>query len=52
MEGEAPLLARLTEQLGTVGFQYNLYDSTGEFLFEADAQGGFEQSGLGTALVV
>jgi len=47
MEGEAPFLARLTEQLGTVGFQYNLYDSTGEFLFEADAQGGIEQSGLG-----
>lgn len=47
IEGEAPLLARLTQRLGTVGFQYNLYDSTGELLFEADELGAFEQSGLG-----
>jgi hypothetical protein len=47
MEGDAPLLARLTGRLGTVGFQHNVYDSDADFLLEADEQGGFEQSGLG-----
>jgi hypothetical protein len=30
-----------------VAFQYNLYDSTSDFLVEADAQGAFERSGVG-----
>ncbi|NOK32483.1 hypothetical protein HMI49_04645 [Corallococcus exercitus] len=45
MQGTPPLLARLASRLGVPAFQYNIYDSTPEFLMEVDAGGRVELSG-------
>ena len=46
MQGTPPLLARLSSRLGVPAFQYNIYDSTPEFLMEVDAGGRVELSGF------
>ncbi|WP_121760417.1 hypothetical protein [Corallococcus sp. AB038B] len=46
MQGTPPLLARLSSRLGVPAFQYNIYDSTPEFLMEVDADGRVELSGF------
>jgi hypothetical protein len=46
MQGTPPLLARLSSRLGVPAFQYNIYDSTPEFLMEVDAGGHVERSGF------
>lgn len=48
IEPDTRLLSQLARRLGTVAFQYNLYDGTSDFLVEADAQGAFERSGVGS----
>lgn len=46
MQGTPPLLARLSSRLGVPAFQYNIYDTTSEFLMEVDAGGRVELSGF------
>jgi len=46
MQGTPPLLARLSSRLGVPAFQYNIYDTTPEFLMEVDAGGRVELSGF------
>jgi hypothetical protein len=46
MQGKPPLLARLAARLGVPAFQYNIYDTTSEFLLEVDASGHVERSGF------
>nr|WP_164933292.1 hypothetical protein [Corallococcus coralloides] len=46
MQGTPPLLTRLSSRLGVPAFQYNIYDSTPEFLMEAGADGRVELSGF------
>ncbi|NOK08094.1 hypothetical protein [Corallococcus exercitus] len=45
MQGTPPLLARLASRLGVPAFQYNIYDTSSEFLMEVDAGGRVELSG-------
>ncbi|MDY7227610.1 hypothetical protein SYV04_14450 [Hyalangium sp. s54d21] len=46
MQGNPPLLARLAARLGVPAFQYNIYDSTSDFLLEVDGGGRVERSGF------
>ncbi len=46
MQGNPPLLARLATRLGVPAFQYNIYDSSSDFLLEVDARGRLERSGF------
>lgn len=46
MQGTPPLLARLAARLGVPAFQYNIYDTSSEFLLEVDASGRVELSGF------
>jgi hypothetical protein len=46
LQGEPPLISRLAMRLRSAAFQYNLYDSTSQFLYEADEAGRVEKSGF------
>jgi len=46
LQGEQPLISQLAVRLRTTAFQYNLYDSTSQFLYEADEAGRIEKSGF------
>jgi len=46
LQGEQPLISRLAMRLKAAAFQYNLYDSTSQFLYEVDEAGRIEKSGF------
>jgi hypothetical protein len=46
LQGDRPLLVELAARLKVPAFQYNLYDSTSQFLFEVDRDGRVEKSGF------
>jgi hypothetical protein len=46
MQGKPPLLARLAARMRVPAFQYNIYDSTSNFLMEVDEEGHVELSGF------
>jgi hypothetical protein len=45
MQGDRPLLARLSERVGAPAFQYNIHDSSAGLLMETDASGRVHLSG-------